>query len=76
MEGKVAQDLFSLPATHFSQVATTMRFSSWATQFLTHIIHLSHSQWIFRNSSLHDKNVGYLRLRKRRELLHEIVGRG
>ena len=31
-----------------------------------------HSQWIFRNFSLHDKQRGYLRLRLRKEVLREI----
>ena len=33
---------------------------------------MSHSQWIFRNYALHDKQWGYLRLRLRLDILCEI----
>jgi len=40
--------------------------------FISHLIQISHSQWIFRNYTLHDKQRGYLRLRLRKEVLCEI----
>jgi len=40
--------------------------------FISHLIQISHSQWIFRNYTLHDKQRGYLRLRLRKEVLREI----
>jgi len=40
--------------------------------FISHLSQISHSQWIFRNYTLHDKQRGYLRLRVRKEVLREI----
>ena len=40
--------------------------------FISHILHLSHSQWIFRNVTLHDSISGTLRLRKRVDVLREV----
>ena len=40
--------------------------------FISHLLQLSHSQWIFRNYTLHDKQRGYLRLRLRSDILREI----
>ena len=40
--------------------------------FISHLLQISHSQWIFRNYTLHDKQRGYLRLRARKEVLREI----
>ena len=40
--------------------------------FISHLLQISHSQWIFRNYTLHDKQRGYLRLRLRSKVLREI----
>ena len=40
--------------------------------FISLLIQISHSQWIFRNYTLHDKQRGYLRLRLRSEVLRKI----
>ena len=44
----------------------------WVKEFITRLPHITHSQWLFRNVSLHDKVDGYLQATKRRELLMEI----
>ena len=40
--------------------------------FVWHLIQISHSQWIFRNFTLHDKQRGYLSLLKRTTVLKEV----
>ena len=40
--------------------------------FITHLLQMSHSQWIFRNYTLHDKQRGYLCLRLRLDILRKI----
>ena len=39
---------------------------------VAHLIHISHSQWILRNFTLHNKQRGYLRLQQCRDLLWEV----
>jgi hypothetical protein len=39
---------------------------------VTHLIQISHSQWIFWNFTLQDKHRGYLRLKQQRDLLREV----
>ncbi len=39
---------------------------------MSHLIQASHSQWIFRNFTLHDKQRGYLQLQKWKDLLREL----
>ena len=38
----------------------------------SHLMHASHSQWIFCNFTLHDKQRGSLRLQQRKDLLREL----
>jgi hypothetical protein len=40
--------------------------------FISLLIQISHSQWIFRNYTLHDKQRGYLRLQLHSEVIREI----
>ena len=45
---------------------------SWTTQFISKLLQITHSQWIFRNFSLHDKFNGYLQNEKADDVLHLI----
>ena len=40
--------------------------------FISQLLQISHSQWIFRNYTLHDRQRGYLRLRLRADILREV----
>lgn len=40
--------------------------------FVSHILHISHSQWLYRNFTLHDNARGYLRLKECKNVLLEI----
>jgi hypothetical protein len=46
--------------------------ADWMKAFISHLLQISHSQWIFRNYTLHDKQRGYLRLRLCLTVLREI----
>jgi len=46
--------------------------ADWMKTFISLLLQVSHSQWIFRNYTLHDKQRGYLHLRLRKEVLREI----
>jgi hypothetical protein len=72
MEGKIAKELFSVQRRHLAGISSRTTPASWAKQVVSHVLHISHSQWLFRNESLHHASTGYLRLQRRRDLLHEI----
>jgi hypothetical protein len=44
----------------------------WAKQFISKILQIAHSQWIYRNISLHNTRQGYLRNKRLEDLLQEI----
>ena len=44
----------------------------WTKQFISKILQITHSQWIFRNISFHDRKNGYLRNKTADELLQHI----
>ncbi len=46
--------------------------SDWTKHFITKILQITHSQWIYQNISLHDKRHGYLHHKKSEELMMEM----
>jgi hypothetical protein len=47
--------------------------SDWTKQFISKILQITHSQWIYRNISLHNKQQGYLQNKRLEDLLQEIL---
>lgn len=72
MEGKIAREIGSLQRYHCVASSCMMTGDDWMKHFISHILHLSHSQWIFRNITLHDSVRGTLRLQERKEVLEEV----
>jgi len=72
MEGKVAHLIGSIQRFHCSAAPCKMNGDDWMKHFISHVLHLSHSQWIFRNITLHDSIRGTLRLQDRKEVLEEV----
>jgi hypothetical protein len=55
-----------------SSLSCRLTGNDWMRAFISHLLQMSHSQWIFRNYTLHDKQRGYLCLRLRSDILREI----
>ena len=72
MEGKVAKEMGRLQQFHCATASCRMNGEDWMKHFIHHILHLSHSQWIFRNITLHHRTQGYLRLKERKDVLQQI----
>ena len=45
---------------HCATASCRMNGDDWMKHFINHILHLSHSQWIFRNITLHHRTQGGL----------------
>jgi hypothetical protein len=72
MEGKVSKEIAAIQDAHCAISPCLMNGTDWMKHFISHLLHLSHSQWICRNITLHDKLRGTLLLRKREEVLKEL----
>jgi hypothetical protein len=46
--------------------------TDWTKQFITKILQITHSQWIYQNILLHDKHQGYLHNKRSAELMKEM----
>jgi hypothetical protein len=50
----------------------TAASSSWTGQFISRLLHISHSQWIYRNITLHRARYGAMALQELTRMLQEI----
>ncbi len=60
MEGRVSKLFGSLQRAHIISSGTQITVHSWTRQFISHILHITHSQWLFHNFAIHDASVGLL----------------
>jgi hypothetical protein len=49
-----------------------MTSNDWMKHFIGRLLLISHSQWLYRNFTLHNKLRGYLRLQHQKEVLKEV----
>ena len=66
---RISTHLFDIQNEHLILGNHRINTKQWIKQFISKILHILHSQWIFRNFTLHDKQKGWLR----RKELHEVM---
>ena len=64
MEGRISTKITSLQRNHLILSNSRLPIKSWSSRFISMLLHITHSQWIFRNFMLHDNAMGYLRLKE------------
>ena len=69
MEGRISRHFFDVQNEYLTIGNHRMDAEQWKRQLISKILHITHSQWIFRNFTLHDKQRGWLR----RKELHDIM---
>jgi hypothetical protein len=72
MEGHISVHFYEIQNFHLSMSSSLINRADWTKHFISKILHITHSQWIFRNFSLHDKRYGYLHKKKVEEIALEL----
>jgi len=72
MEGYTSIHFYEIKNFHLAMSSSFLNGADWAKQFISKILHITHSQWIFRNFSLHNKRNGYLHKKKAEEIALEL----
>ncbi len=72
MEGNILTHFYEIQNFHLAMTSSFLNGTDWAKQFISKILHILHSQWIFRNFSLHDKRNGYLHNKKAEKIALEL----
>jgi hypothetical protein len=72
MEGRISTHFHRVQFCHLIHARTNMTASSWVKTFISKLLHITHSQWLFRNFMLHEKTHGLLRIRERQAILLQV----
>ena len=72
MEGRITSQFYSMQNYHLTLSASYLNGGDWMKHFISKVLHLTHSQWIFRNFSYHDRRLGVLARRNKAQLLQKI----
>jgi hypothetical protein len=72
LHGKVYKEIGRIQEVHSALSPCRIMNTDWMKSLVTHLIHISHSQWSLWNFTLHNKQCGYLRLQQCRDLLWEV----
>ena len=72
-EGRVSRLFYRTQHFHLATSTTSyLNGDDWMKQFISRILRITHSQWIYRNLTLHDQARGHLRLKQRLDVLEQI----
>jgi hypothetical protein len=55
-EGKIAQDWRTLQKIHYQSLSSRRTAQSWATGVVHQLLLITHTQWTYRNSVLHERD--------------------
>ena len=72
MEGKISEHFYSLQSYHLEFDTHYMNGGDWVQQFIARVLHITHSQWVYRFFPLHDRQRRHLRQKARKEILVKI----
>ena len=68
MEGRVSKHFYGIQHVHLATTQSHLNGDDWMKGLITQLLHISHSQWLFRNFTLHDTHCGYKRMKERAEV--------
>ena len=74
LEGKITGHFKCLQQLHLRSTPCRINADDWCKQFIARLIKISHTQWVFRNLTLHDAQFGHLAMLRRAELARELEG--
>ncbi len=72
MKGRISVDIAMIQCLHCTTAPCMMNGNDWTRHFISSIIQLSHSWWIFHNIALHDCSRGVIKLHKHWDVLLEL----
>ena len=72
LEGKISKQFYHIQQAYLAGSPSPLNGKDWVKSFISELLTISHTQWLFRNITLHDKRQGFLVATRKKELLAEI----
>jgi hypothetical protein len=71
-KGHISTQFYEIQTFHLAMSSSYLNGLDWTKQFITKILQITHSRWIYQNILLHDKYQGYLHNKKSEEPMKEM----
>ena len=72
MEGQVSKYFYKMQSIHLAFGTIYLNGEDWVKKTISQVLQITHSQWIYRNFSFHNKRRGYLRRQDIKEMMVKI----
>jgi hypothetical protein len=74
LEGKISKQFYHIQQAYLAGSPSPLNGRNWVKSFtfISELLTISHTQWLFRNITLHDKRQGFLAVTRKKELISEI----
>ena len=63
MEGRISKHFYSIQRRHLATAQSRLNGDDWMKGLITRLLHISHSQWLLHNFTLHDAQCGYKQMK-------------
>jgi hypothetical protein len=70
--GMVSSKLLQIQSLHLTKSNSSFHATRWITGFITQLLQVTHTQWIYQCVLVHDRTTGMLILTHKEDLLKEI----
>jgi hypothetical protein len=71
-ERYISTHFYVIQSFHLTMSSSYLNGEDWTKQFISKLLQITHSQWIYQNISLHDRRHGYLHAMNATEIMQEI----
>jgi hypothetical protein len=71
-EGHISMHFYAIQSFHLAMSSSNINGEDWTKQFISKILQIMHSRWIFQHISLHDRKHGYHLKKKVDKIMKEI----
>jgi hypothetical protein len=72
MKGMVCKEIRAIQCAHSSVTGLRCNTECWGRELVTHLLEVTHGQWLYRNMQVHDQIAGTLATQQKEELQMEI----
>jgi hypothetical protein len=55
LEGKISKQFYHIQQAYLAGSPSPLNGRDWVKSFISELLTISHTQWLFRNITLHDK---------------------
>jgi hypothetical protein len=71
-EGYISTHFYKIQSFHLAMSSTYLNGEDWTKQFISKLLQIMHSQWIYCNISLHNRRHGYMHTKNTADIMREI----